>query len=110
MPKRLNRRYTLEERMVMVETALSIMAQHGIKPEASAYTIAKKLDMYPGQRVYAILSEMVARGRLTVRDVQHRPNVEKTLYSLPEGSYKMPEVQDAIIKINGVEYVKERLF
>lgn len=100
------KRYSLEERYIMVETALSIMAQHGLKPEASAYTIAKKIDMYPGGSLYAILSGMVAQGRLTARDVQHRPNVEKTLYSLPEGSYRLPQLPLDTILINGNRYTK----
>lgn len=109
MTKSIGRRYTLEERCVMVETALAIMAQKGSKPEATAYTIAKRLDMSACKRVYDILSEMVAQGRLTTREVAHRPNVQKKLYALPEGSYKLPKVQNRVIKINGVEY-QERLF
>lgn len=103
-------RYSREERFIMVETALAIMAQHGKKPEATAYTIGKKIDMYPGGNLYAILSEMVAQGRLTVRDVMHRPNVEKSLYSLPEGAYSMTIKDGDTIKINGTTYTKERLF
>jgi len=102
-------RYSREERYIMIETVLSIMAQHGKKPEATAYEIAKKIDMYPGGSLYTILSEMVAAGRLTVRDVNHRPNVEKSLYALPEGTYTLPETEDVIV-INGVEYKKGRLF
>lgn len=104
------RRYNLDQRMTQVETVLRIMAQHGLRPEASAYTIAKKIDMYPGGSLYTILSEMVALGRLTVRDVQHRPNVEKTLYSLPEGTYEMTVEKGDTIKINGTEYKKQKLF
>lgn len=108
--KSLNRRYTRDERYIQVETALAIKAQHGEKPEATAYEIARKISMYPGKNVYVILSEMVALGRLTVRDVVHRPNMEKSLYSLPEGSYELPKVKNRAIKINGIEIIQEELF
>lgn len=104
------KRYNLDKRMKQVETVLGIMAQHGKRPEASAYTIARLIDMYPGGSLYTILTEMVARGRLTVRDVQHRPNVEKSLYSLPDGTYEITVKNGDTIKINGTEYKKQRLF
>lgn len=102
-------RYTLEERKSMVEIALAVMVQHGLKPEATAYTIAKKLDMFPGKRVYDILKSMVEEERLQEREVMHRPNKTKKIYSLPEGSYAMPKAQNRTIKINGAEYTERRL-
>jgi len=104
------RRYNLDQRMKQIETVLHIMAEHGLEPEASAYTIAKKIDMNPGGSLYTILSEMVARGRLTVRDVMHRPNVEKTLYSLPEGTYEIAQPGPETITINGEKFQKQKLF
>lgn len=109
MMKRLNRRYTKDERFRMIELALSVMAQKGIMPEATAYEIADKIQMYPGKNLYLLLSEMVTLGRLTKREVQHRPNKTKSLYSLPEGTYTLPAGSGDTITINGVEYERKRL-
>lgn len=104
------RRYNLDQRMEQVETVLRTMAQHGLEPEATAYTIARKIDMCPGGSLYTILSEMVARDRLKVRDVLHRPNVEKSLYSLPEGTYQIAVPEPETITINGKKFQKQKLF
>lgn len=101
------RRFDREKRVIMIVKALEQLAAEGKKPEATAYTIGKAIGMNPGGNLYAILSEMVTTGRLTARDVVHRPHVEKTLYALPEGTYELPEKQQSTIVINGQVYERE---
>lgn len=105
-----NSRYTREERKEMIVLALTIMAQHGLKPEATAYTIARKLDMNPSMHLYGLLSDMVAEARLSIRWESLGARGSRTWYRLPEGSYEMPSEERTInLKIRGKLY-QEVLF
>lgn len=102
-------RYTKEERKRQVILALSIKAQHGETPEATAYELAKKLDITPSGAFYDILAEMVANRELNTRFQKHRPNADKVIYILTDGEGKAVKVRDKTIRINGVDYVTEGL-
>ena len=99
MPRRA---YSREERKEQVILVLSIRASKGLEPEGTAYTIAKLLDMTVQQRLYVILSEMVAEGRLTTRDERTPAGFERTFYRLPDGSYERPATQhQLVLNFNG---------
>jgi len=105
-----NRRFTREERKEQIILALVIMAQNDQFPEATAYTIARKLDMSPSWHFYTYLSELVAEGRLTTRQQSLGARGTRTFYALPEGSYVRPEKGHTInLNIRGKVY-QEVLF
>jgi len=105
--QQLIRAYRREERERQVIQTLAIKAQHNDAPEATCYQIAKSLGMSRSSHLDAILKGMVSLGLLSVREVQHRPNKIKSIYSLPEGSYELPQQSFfEMIKINGREYLR----
>jgi hypothetical protein len=82
-PVNKQRQYNRADRMDMVVHALSALAQDGKKPEATAYKLARALDMAVSPHLYSILSDMVAQGRLNVRDEVITNRCERTFYQLP---------------------------
>lgn len=80
------RQYTRADRMDMIIHALSALAQDGQRPEATAYKIARMIDMRVSMHLYSILSDMVAQGRLTARDEVIENRCERTFYQLPRSA------------------------
>jgi hypothetical protein len=104
MPKKhLNR----EQREQAVMEVLLAMADEGLKPELTAYGLAKRMDIVVSQPLYAVLSDMVARGRLTVRDEVIVNRCERTWYSLPEGTYQLGGTRT--LRINGRVWSRREL-
>lgn len=100
------RAYSRAERKVQIVATLAIMVQHGKSPTATMYQIAKRLDIRPSTHLLKILAEMVAAGDLAVAQAYHRPNRNKGLYTLPDGSYSLPRSHRREIKLSraGVTY------
>lgn len=105
-----NKYYSRKERKDMVVLALLLQLQHDNPPEGTAYKIARLVDMSVSPNLYSILSDMVAEGRLTARDERNGRNTERTVYSLPEGSYRSPgEGREITIKVGGKVYQEKLL-
>lgn len=96
--------FTRDERKVQIMAALAIKAQHGEPPRMTMYQLAKRLDMSPSTHLLNILKEMQSAGLLTCERQEHRPDVVRLVWWLPEGSYQLPmEIKREIpIKKNGV--------
>lgn len=99
-----NKYFRKEERPKQIIAVLSIMAEHGIKPELTAYGIAKKLDMRPSYILYAVLADMVAQHLLTVRDEELGNRCTRTWYALPEGSYVLGGERQITLNFGGKSY------
>lgn len=94
----------------MIVLALLIQLQHDKPPEGTAYKIARLVDMSVSPNLYSILSDMVAEGRLTARDERNGRNTERTVYSLPEGSYRTtPAGREITVRIGGKVYQEKLL-
>jgi len=103
-----NAYYNREDRKDQIVLALISLIDQGKPPEATAYKIAKLIDMATSSHLYSILSDMVAENRLKVRDERKGELMEHSIYSLPEGSYQMPKRE---ILINGKrQVIQESLF
>jgi len=84
------RAYSRAERKNQIILTLAIRAEHGGKPQATMYQIAKSLDMRPSTHLQKILMEMLTEHLLTVETAPHRPNKDKRLWKLPNGQYQLP--------------------
>jgi len=103
-----NSYYNREDRKDQIVLALISLMDEGKQPEATAYKIAHLIDMACSSHLYSILSDMCAEGRLNVRDEKKGQYMEKSVYSLPSGSYSMPKRE---IVINGKRLaIQESLF
>lgn len=99
-----NKYFRKNERPRQIIALLSVMAEHGKKPELTAYGIAKKLDMRVSYILYAVLAEMVAGHQLAVRDEDLGNRCTRSWYSLPKGSYTLGGEREISIKVNGRVY------
>lgn len=80
--------YSREERRAMIIQSFAIMVQHGQDPRCTATRMARKLGLEPSTHFRSIMTEMAQEGVLCVEKVAHRSNRDKSVYSLPEGSYQ----------------------
>jgi hypothetical protein len=103
------RAYSRAERKVQIVATLAIQLQHRKKPEMTMYEIAKSLDIRPSTHLIKILKEMVVSGELQVDTKQHRPQVMKWVFKLPEGTYSMPRTQTREIRLSRAGVTYERL-
>jgi len=81
--------YKRAERKEQVINTLLVDLQHGREPKATAARLARLLDITPSNHFNGILKEMVRDGLLQVERTQHRPNVMKSIYRLPDGHYSI---------------------
>jgi len=91
--------YSRAERKEQILNTLLIKVQHGKKPNATMYQIAKSLDMSPSNHLMKILKEMAKDGQLNWYTTDHRPGLKKYVFMLPRGSYTPPKKQDRVIKL-----------
>lgn len=68
------------QRMSYEFRAGQVERQLAISSEVTIYDLARLLDMKPRQ-MHNICDRMARQGRITVRDVPHRPNRNKHLIS-----------------------------
>jgi len=83
--------YSRTERKDQIKAVLAIRIQNGKSPQASMYDIAKSLDMSPSGHLMKILHEMCDSRELECMGRVHRPNMNKTMFALPFGSYELPK-------------------
>lgn len=92
-----NRYFSREDRKQQIELALKIQAQNGVAFEATAYRVAKLVDMAVSANLYSLLSDMVAERRLTVRDEVIPNRCTRTFYALPQSVLNDATKRDIVI-------------
>jgi hypothetical protein len=73
------------------------MVKEGKTPEATAYKIARMLDIRPNWNLYSVLADMVADGKLNIRDEVLGNRCTRTFYLLPEGTYTTEHSREIVI-------------
>jgi hypothetical protein len=101
-----NKKVNRQDRERIILSVLEDMADNGIKPELTAYGLARRMDMVVSYVLYAVLADMAARHLLTVRDEAIVNRCTRTFYSLPEGAYTLGGTRT--VKINGKVWSVQR--
>lgn len=105
-----NKRIERDEREAMIIAELGLLLQENKSPELTAYALAKRMDMVVSRTLYAVLSGMVADGRLTVREEEIQNRCVRKFYRLAEGTYTLPEKTRVIAMRIGGKMYQEVLF
>jgi len=105
-----NKRVSREEREILILAELSLLVQEGKAPELTAHRLAKRMDMWVSTTLYAVLSQMVADGRLTAREEVIENRCTRTWYRMAEGTYTLPEKTRSLVMRVGGKIYQEVLF
>lgn len=100
-----NKRVSRDEREILILAEFGLLVQENKEPELTAYALAKRMDMVVSRTLYAVLSGMVADGRLTTRQEELGSRCTRTFYRMAKGTYTMPDKTRVIqLKIGGKIY------
>lgn len=86
-----------DKRKSMIVEKLEQMAKDGNTPEATAYKLARLMDIAVNYNLYSVLAEMVTDGKLTVRDEEIVNRCTRTFYGLPEGTFTIDRSREIVI-------------
>lgn len=88
----------IEEREIQVINWFAIRIQHNNEDYATLYEIAKGLGLSPSSHLRLIVSGMVVKGMLHVKDMPKKGRWPRRGYMLKAGSFQRPQKQT--VKIN----------
>ena len=97
-----------EEREIQVINWFAIRIQHDNKDYATLYEIAKGIGLSPSTHLRLIVSGMVIKGLLHVKDLPKTGRWFRRGYMLKSGSFQRPHKQQVKINftVNGVKQME----
>ncbi len=92
--------YSRDERKSQIISVFAIELQHHKEPKMTMYAMAKRLNMSPSNHLTKILKELVAGGLLECSQEIHRPGVNKSMWSLKQGTWAYPQKQQRLVTVS----------
>jgi hypothetical protein len=101
---------TVEEREIQVINWFAIRIQHDNEEYATVYEIARGLGMSPSSHLRRIVSGLVVKGTLHVKDLDRAGRWPSRGYMLRKGTFQRPPKQEPRINNTSRAWLQKELF